>query len=126
VIREHNGLYWSVSDREPPSPLGRLGDFTKDLNSTGADGQPQFNGYSYRILTKGHTASGAKNYVINGKMTGGFAILAYPAEYRNSGIMSFVVSEDGTVYQKDLGDKTTDEHWTSASISTGTASRTKP
>jgi hypothetical protein len=44
----------------------------------------------------------------NGKMTGGFAVLAYPAEYRNSGIMTFIVGKDGTVYQKDLGEKTTD------------------
>jgi hypothetical protein len=133
---KHNGLYWSVSDGEPPSPLSRLGDFTKALNSAGAAGQPQFNGYSYRILTKGHTAKGANDYLINGKMTGGFAILAYPTEYRNSGIMSFAVGEDGTVYQQDLGEKTMevaeammefnpDEHWTSVSTSAGTASRTQ-
>jgi hypothetical protein len=49
---------------------------------------------------------GAKDYIVNGKMTGGFAVLAYPAEYRNSGIMTFVVDKDGVVYQKDLGEKT--------------------
>jgi hypothetical protein len=69
-----------------------------------------FNGYSFRILTKqGDTAKGgAKNYIVNGKMTGGFAILAYPAEYQNSGIMSFLVGTDGTVYEKDLGPMTDD------------------
>jgi hypothetical protein len=51
---------------------------------------------------------GAKDYVVDGKMTGGFAIIAYPAEYRNSGIMTFIAGTDGNVYQKDLGEKTQD------------------
>ena len=56
------------------------------------------------LLTQGPNApGGAKNYLVNGKLTGGFAILAYPAEYRNSGVMTFVVNQDGKIYQKDLG-----------------------
>jgi hypothetical protein len=49
---------------------------------------------------------GAKSYIVNGKMTGGFAFVAYPAEYRSSGVMTFIINEDGVVYQKDLGQKT--------------------
>jgi len=88
-----------------------LGDFAKDAGSTNAAGTPQpFNGYLFRILTKqGNTAKGgAKDYLVNGKLTGGFAILAYPAEYQNSGIMTFLIGTDGIVYEKDLGPKTVD------------------
>jgi hypothetical protein len=106
-----NGLYWQVLDGEDPSPLGRFGDFGKVLGAHNAGAEPEaFNGYYYRILTKqGDKAKdGAKDYVTNGKMTGGFAILAFPREYRRSGIMSFIVGPDGIVYQKDLGEKTAD------------------
>ena len=73
------------------------------------DGTPTpYRGYYFHILTRqGKNApGGAKNYVVNGKMTEGFAFVAYPAEYRSSGVMTFIVSEDGVVYQKDLGRKT--------------------
>jgi hypothetical protein len=106
---KQDGLYWQVPEGEPPSPLGQLGAFAKAAGYTNAGDKPQpFNGYYFRILTKqGDGAEGgAKDYIANGKMTGGFAILAYPAEYRNSGIMAFVVSKDGAVFQKDLGEKT--------------------
>jgi hypothetical protein len=106
---KHNGLYWSVPEGQPPSPLGLLGDFAKAAGYTSAGGKPQpFNGYYFRILTRqGDKAKGgAMDFIVNGKMTGGFAILAYPAEYENSGIMTFVVGSDGTIYQKDLGDTT--------------------
>jgi hypothetical protein len=101
-----NGLYWVVSEGQPASPLGSFGDFTKAMVST--DDVKQFNGYYYRILTRqGELAKGgAKDYVVNGKMTRGFAILAYPVEYKNSGLMSFVIGPDGVVYQKDLGEQT--------------------
>jgi Protein of unknown function (DUF2950) len=108
---KQNGLYWHVPESQPPSPLGLLGDFAKAAGYTNTGDKPQpFNGYYFRILTKqGDKAKGgAKDYVVNGKMTGGFAILAYPAEYRNSGIMTFIVGKDGIVYQKDLGEKTGD------------------
>ena len=108
---KQNGLYWNASEGKAPSPLGELGDFAKAVGYTNAGEKPQpFNGYYFGILTKQGTRAqgGAKDYVVNGKMTGGFAILAYPAEYRNSGIMTFIVGKDGMVYQKDLGEKTTD------------------
>ena len=67
-----------------------------------------YRGYYYHILTRqGKNApGGAKSYIVSGKMTEGFAFVAYPAEYRSSGVMTFIVSEDGVVYQKDLGTKT--------------------
>jgi hypothetical protein len=108
---KQNGLYWSVSAGQPPSPLEDVRDFAKAAGYTNAGDKPQpFDGYYFRILTsQGDKAKGgAKDYLVNGKMSGGFAILAYPAEYRNSGIMAFVVGQDGIVYQKDLGEKTAD------------------
>ena len=98
-----------MAEGQPPSPLGALGDFAKAAGYTNAGAKPQpFDGYYFQILTKqGENAKGgAKDYIVNGKMTGGFAILAYPAEYRNSGIMTFIIGNDGIVYQKDLGEKT--------------------
>jgi len=96
---KQNGLYWPVSVGMPASPLEPLAEFAKAVGYTGTGDKPQpFNGYFFRILTK--------NYIVHGKMTGGFAFLAYPAEYRNSGIMSFIIAKDGVVYQKDLGEKT--------------------
>jgi len=106
---KQNGLYWSVQEGQSPSPLGQLGDFAKAVGYTNSGTAPQpFNGYYFRILNKqGEKAKGgAKDYLVNGRMTGGFAILAYPAEYRNSGIMTFIMSKDGILYQKDLGEKT--------------------
>jgi hypothetical protein len=108
---KQNGLYWEAREGQPRSPLGELGDLAKAAGYTNAGGTPQpFNGYYFRILTKqGDKApGGAKDYISKGKMTGGFAILAYPAEYRNSGIMTFIVGKDGTVYQKDLAEKSSD------------------
>jgi hypothetical protein len=109
---KQNGLYWPVAEGQPASPLGPLGDFAKALGYPNAGDKPQlFNGYYYRILTKQGAAAkgGAKDYIVNGKMTGGYAILAYPVEYRNSGIMTFMLGKDGVIYQKDLGEKTADE-----------------
>lgn len=106
---KQNGLYWHVAEGQPPSPLGELGDFAKDAGYTNAGAKPQpFDGYYFKILTKQreNAKGAARDYITNGKMTGGFAILAYPAEYRNSGIMTFVIDNDGIVYQKDLGEKT--------------------
>src|SRR5262249_14552606 len=108
---KRNGLYWPASGGEKQSPLGQLGDFAKGAGYTNAKDKPQpFNGYYFRMLTKQSEKAkdGAKDYVVNGKMTDGFAILAYPAEYRNSGIMTFMIGKDGVVYQKDLGEKTAD------------------
>jgi hypothetical protein len=106
---KQNGLYWPVADGKPPSPLEDLRDFAKAAGYTNAGDKPQpFDGYYFGILTKqgAKAKGGAKDYMVNGNLTGGFAILAYPAEYRNSGIMTFIVGTDGIVYQKDLGEQT--------------------
>lgn len=108
---KQNGLYWQVSNGETPSPLGAFAEFAKSLGYINAAGKPQpFNGYYFQILDRQRDeASGrTKDYVVDGKMTRGFAILAYPADYRNTGIMTFIVDENGVIYQKDLGDKTQD------------------
>jgi hypothetical protein len=107
---QHNGLYWKAAGRETQSPIGPLvASAVAEGYAKTRDGAPTpYRGYYYYILTRqGKNApGGAKNYVVNGKMTGGFAFVAYPAEYRSSGVMTFLVGEDGVVYQKDLGKKT--------------------
>jgi hypothetical protein len=108
---KQNGLYWAAAAGQAPSPLEDVRDFAKAAGYTNAGDKPQiFDGYYFRFLSKqGDKAKGgAKDYLVNGKLTGGFAILAYPADYRNSGIMTFIVGKDGIVYQKDLGEKTAD------------------
>jgi DUF2950 family protein len=107
---QHNGLYWKAAEGEPQSPIGPLlaaAIVREDAKS--AEGSPTpFRGYYFRVLTRqGKNApGGAKVYVSDGKMTNGFAFVAFPAEYRSSGVVTFIVAEDGTVYQKDLGKKT--------------------
>jgi hypothetical protein len=112
-----NGLYWPATEGQPISPLGQYGDFAKAVAAAG-DHPPLFNGYYYRVIAK----------------PGDFAILAYPAEYRNTGIMTFVVRKDGKVYQKDLGEKTGDiamsltevtfsDGWSPVAAHTGMAAR---
>ena len=127
---KQNGLYWPVADGQPVSPLGKLGDFAKVVASNAGDSPPLFNGYYYRILAR-------PGDLQHGKATVGFAILAYPAEYRNSGIMTFAVGKDGVVYQKDLGENTgsaalamtefnPSDGWIPAVPHSGTASRVQP
>jgi Protein of unknown function (DUF2950) len=119
---KQDGLYWNAAAGQAASPLGDLGDFAKAIGYKNSGDKPQpFNGYYFRILTKqGDKAQGgAKDYIVNGKMTGGFGILAYPVDYRNSGIMTFVIGKDGTVYQKDLGEKTADVAATMAEYNPG-------
>jgi len=109
---KHNGLYWNAINREPESPIGPLvayassEGYAKKLSSLPSP----FQGYYFRVLMRQgkHASGGAKNYIVNGKMTRGFAFLAYPAEYANSGMMSFIINQDGILYQKDLGPKTAD------------------
>jgi hypothetical protein len=107
---QHNGLYWKAADGEPQSPIGPLvASAVAEGYAKSRDGAPTpYHGYYYRILTRqGKNApGGAKGYILNGKMTEGFAFVAYPAEYRSSGVMTFIVGVDGVVYQKDLGKKT--------------------
>lgn len=106
---KQNGLYWKTSDAEPPSPIGPLIVNAASEGYTAKQGQrTPFHGYYYRILTRQGQAAkgGAKDYVTNGQLTRGFAFVAYPAEYRNSGVMTFIVNEDGVVFEKDLGQDT--------------------
>jgi hypothetical protein len=106
---KHNGLYWKVSDNEPPSPVGQLlADATAEGYTAKQGQNTPFHGYYFHLLTKQGPAvsGGAKNYIVNGKLSGGFAFVAYPAEYRNSGVMTFIVNKNGIVYEKDLGEKT--------------------
>ena len=108
---KHNGLYWEAAEGQPESPLGPLAAFaTSEGYSARADAHMPFHGYYFRML-KGQSSkapSGAKTYFVDGKMTEGFAIVAYPAEYGNSGVMTFIINQDGLLLQKDLG-KTTAE-----------------
>jgi hypothetical protein len=107
---QHNGLYWKAAGAEPQSPIGPLvASAVADGYAKNQDRAPTpYRGYYFRILTRQRktTSRGAKSYVVNGKMTEGFAFVAYPAEYRSSGVMTFIVNEDGIVYEKDLGKKT--------------------
>jgi hypothetical protein len=102
-----DGLFWR--DDADPSPLGALAaQASAEGYKTGEGGPTPYHGYYFRIL-KGQGADapgGVLNYVIKGKMIGGFALIAYPAEYGNSGVMTFLVNHAGTVYQKDLGPRT--------------------
>jgi hypothetical protein len=105
---KRNGLYWPVTEGEVPSPLGPLAAQAAAEGYRRGEKPVPFHGYYYRIL-KGQgakAAGGAYNYVINGHMVAGFALVAWPAEYGTSGVMTFVVNQNGIVYQKDLGPKT--------------------
>ncbi len=106
----HDGLYWHGAYDEFESPINALIAYAYGTDGKNQVGDPvPFNGYFFRILTSQgpHALGGAKSYVVHGVMTGGFAFVAYPAEYRSSGIMTFIVDESGTIYEKDLGPDTT-------------------
>jgi hypothetical protein len=109
-----DGLYWETKPGEPVSPLGPLAAKAVNEGYGGQvkSGKPQpYNGYFFRILTgQGKDApGGAYDYVVNGKMFGGFAIVAWPASYGNSGVKSFIVNHEGVVWEKDLGANTARE-----------------
>ena len=103
-----DGLYWPTSQGEDASPLGELVAQATAQGYRVGGGRTPFHGYYFKILTKqGAAASGGElEYVVRGKMIGGFALVAYPAEYENSGVMTFLVNHDGTVFEKDLGPDT--------------------
>ena len=107
---KRNGLYWEAKQGEPQSPLGPI---MARIRSEGYQTKPSatpvpYHGYYYRMLTaQGKGApGGAYSYVVKGKMIGGFAVVAYPAQYANSGVMTFIVNHDGKVYEKNLGSNT--------------------
>jgi hypothetical protein len=104
---KQNGLYWETGDNEPTSPAGPLLAQAEGQGYDTTKSAP-YHGYLYRILTgQGATAKGgAKSYLSGGKLTGGVALIAYPVEYRVSGVMTFIINQNGVVYQKDLGEKT--------------------
>jgi Protein of unknown function (DUF2950) len=107
---KHDGLYWKAAAGEPQSPVGPL--VAKAVAQgyvAASEGAPvPYRGYYFHVLVKQgkNGPGGAKSYLVDGKMTGGFAFVAYPAEYRTSGVMTFLVGEDGVVYERDLGKKT--------------------
>jgi hypothetical protein len=103
-----DGLYWNPGPGEGPSPLGPLVARAKSEGYVKGEKPVPYNGYFFRIMNaQGKNArGGAYSYMAKGKMVGGFAIVAYPARYGVSGIMTFTVNHDGVVYQKDLGTKT--------------------
>jgi len=105
-----NGLYWKTKEGEEPSPLGQLLAQAKaeGYSKKGKTEPVPYHGYYYRIIkAQGKSApGGAYDYVIKGNMIGGFAVVAYPSKYGNSGVMTFIVNHDGMVYQKDLGNNT--------------------
>lgn len=106
---KRDGLYYPTQEGEDPSPLGGLFAEAKAEGYKREKDKPTpFHGYYYRMLEgQGpHAGGGAYDYVVKGAMIGGFALVAYPATYDNSGIMTFIVNQDGAIFQKDLGPKT--------------------
>ena len=106
---QQDGLYWAVKPGEPPSPMG---DITAKAEAVGYQREKApdaaFLGYYFHLLTAqgAFAPGGAKNYIVDGNMSGGFALIAYPAKYGYSGVMTFIVNQSGVVYQKDLGKDT--------------------
>ena len=97
MVGQQDGLYWETKPGEPQSPLGPL--FANEVP------EDDYHGYKFRILTsQGSSAQGgAYDYLIGRRLTGGFALVAWPAEYGETGVMSFMINQDGTVYESDLG-----------------------
>src|SRR5664279_1398890 len=109
----HDGLYWSTRTGDELSPLGPLvaqarGEGYRRQTKILTDEPSPYHGYYFKILTRQgkHTPGGKYNYIINGHMIGGFALVAWPAEWANTGVMTFIVNQQGKVYQKNLGSKT--------------------
>jgi Protein of unknown function (DUF2950) len=105
-----NGLYWEAKQGEPQSPFGPImvRARSEGYKKQESGGPPPYHGYYYKILTaQGKDApGGAYSYLVKGKMIGGFAVVAYPAAYDNSGVMTFIVNHEGKVFQKNLGPNT--------------------
>ena len=106
---KRDGLYWPPVEGEPLSPFGPLiAAAVAEGYKKSSDKPTPYHGYLYRVLKEQgpHAPGGAYGYVINGNMIGGFALVAYPVDYGNSGVMTFIVNQQGGVYQKDLGEDT--------------------
>ncbi len=105
-----DGLYWPTEQGEPQSPLGELMAQASAEGYTAGDQPIPYHGYFYRILTRQGDGApgGAYDYVVDGKMTKGFGLIAYPATYGNSGIMTFMINQDGALFEKDLGEDSED------------------
>jgi len=105
---KRNGLYWPAAAGEEQSPLGALFAKASGEGYHAGRGQVPYHGYYYKILTRqGPTAPGGEvDYVVRGQMIGGFALVAWPAEYGNSGVKTFLVNHEGVVFEKDLGPRT--------------------
>lgn len=105
-----DGLFWPTAENEPESPMGSLvgGAVAEGYKPGEGDGPSPYQGYFYHLLMAqgGNAPGGAKDYMEDGRLTKGFGLVAWPAEYGNSGIMTFQVNQSGIVYQKDLGDDT--------------------
>jgi hypothetical protein len=105
-----DGLYWTAAPNEPASPFGPLvaEACAEGYVNHSSTGPHPFHGYYFRILTRQGQAApgGKKNYMNNGLLTGGFALVAYPEHWDHSGIMTFIVNEDGHIYQRNLGENT--------------------
>jgi Protein of unknown function (DUF2950) len=123
---KHDGLYWETAEDEKPSPLGKLvaaaraegyapGEATNDAAKGGGanDAFPEerapYHGYYFKILARqgSHAPGGKYGYIINGNMIAGYALIAYPDKWGNSGVMTFIVNQQGRVYEKNLGPNTT-------------------
>jgi Protein of unknown function (DUF2950) len=106
----HNGLYWHGASDEFDSPINPLIAYARqNLPADQVGEHVPFNGYMFRILTSQgpHAPGGARNYIVDGMMSRGFAFVAYPVDYRSSGVMTFIVDGSGAIYEKDLGLDTT-------------------
>ncbi len=105
---KHDGLFWKTAEGEETSPIGPLIVEAFEEGYRRDKGPVPFHGYVFRLLRKQGASApgGAMDYLENGKLTRGFAFVAYPVQYRNSGVMTFIVNQDGKIYQKDLGPRT--------------------
>jgi hypothetical protein len=103
-----NGLYWPSEQGSEESPLGELFAAASQQGYRPGTGRGAYHGYYYKILTRQGAAAegGAADYLVKGRMIGGFALVAWPATYGNSGVMTFIVNHSGTIFEKDLGPNT--------------------